>query len=68
MRCPQNPDKDRDRVYRRCGCRDDHRRQLGTTCPHLATDRHHGRRGLTSSDQQRPASERHTRRPAAPAP
>ncbi|MEE1781683.1 site-specific integrase [Streptomyces sp. SP17BM10] len=33
---------DHGRVYRRCGCRDDHRRQFGTRCPHLATDPHHG--------------------------
>ncbi|MGW2255353.1 tyrosine-type recombinase/integrase [Kitasatospora sp. NPDC001660] len=33
---------DRGRVYRRCGCRDDHRRQLGTRCPHLAADPRHG--------------------------
>ncbi|MFF7991954.1 tyrosine-type recombinase/integrase [Kitasatospora xanthocidica] len=42
MRCSPNPDRDRGRVYRRCGCRDDHHRQLGTRCPHLATDPHHG--------------------------
>ncbi|WP_156179081.1 tyrosine-type recombinase/integrase [Saccharothrix sp. ST-888] len=42
MRCTPNPGKDRGRVYRRCGCRDDHRRQLGTTCPRLATDLRHG--------------------------
>jgi len=33
---------DRGRVYRRCGCRDTHRRQLGAHCPHLLTDGHHG--------------------------
>ncbi|MFF2745990.1 tyrosine-type recombinase/integrase [Kitasatospora sp. NPDC058048] len=32
----------RGRVYRRCGCRDDQRRQLGARCPLLATDPHHG--------------------------
>ncbi|MFD4533496.1 tyrosine-type recombinase/integrase [Kitasatospora sp. NPDC058397] len=44
MRCSPNPSdgRDRGRVYRRCGCRDDHRRQLGTRCPRLATDPHHG--------------------------
>ncbi|MEU6970975.1 site-specific integrase [Kitasatospora aureofaciens] len=42
MRCSPTPDKDRGRVYRRCGCRDDRRRQLGTHCPHLAADPHHG--------------------------
>lgn len=33
---------DRGRVYRRCGCRDIHRRQLGAHCPRLLTDHHHG--------------------------
>jgi len=33
---------DRGRVYRRCGCRDTHRRQLGAHCPRLLTDTHHG--------------------------
>ncbi|MFJ6619921.1 tyrosine-type recombinase/integrase [Kitasatospora sp. NPDC091335] len=33
---------DRGRVYRRCGCRDDHRHQLGTHCPLLAADPLHG--------------------------
>ncbi|MET7906568.1 site-specific integrase [Streptomyces sp. NPDC005355] len=33
---------DRGRVYRRCGCRDAHRHQIGTRCPRLATDRDHG--------------------------
>ncbi|WP_406205147.1 site-specific integrase [Kitasatospora sp. NBC_01560] len=42
MRCSPNPGKDRGRVYRRCGCRDDHRHQLGTTCPRLAAEPHHG--------------------------
>ncbi|MCX4688543.1 site-specific integrase [Kitasatospora purpeofusca] len=42
MRCSPNPDKDRGRVYWRCGCRDDHRHQLGTTCPRLAADPRHG--------------------------
>ncbi|MFD4398655.1 hypothetical protein [Kitasatospora sp. NPDC058478] len=44
MRCSPTPsdDQDRGRVYRRCGCRDDHRHQLGTTCSRLATDPHHG--------------------------
>ncbi|MGA5817793.1 tyrosine-type recombinase/integrase [Kitasatospora sp. NPDC094028] len=30
------------RVYRRCGCRDEQRHQLGTHCPRLATDPTHG--------------------------
>ncbi|MFJ2189972.1 phage integrase central domain-containing protein [Kitasatospora sp. NPDC087861] len=42
MRCSPTPKKGRGRVYRRCGCRDDHHRQLGTRCPHLAADPHHG--------------------------
>ncbi|MGW3182029.1 tyrosine-type recombinase/integrase [Kitasatospora sp. NPDC001119] len=42
MRRSPTPDRDRGSVYRRCGCRDDHRRQLGTRCPHLAADPHHG--------------------------
>lgn len=33
---------DRGRIYRRCGCRDTHRHQLGAHCPHLLTDTHHG--------------------------
>ncbi|MCQ4082481.1 site-specific integrase [Streptomyces sp. RB6PN25] len=33
---------DRGRVYRRCGCRDNHHRQLGTRCPALAADPDHG--------------------------
>ncbi|MDH6134116.1 hypothetical protein P3T37_003518 [Kitasatospora sp. MAA4] len=33
---------DRGRVYRRCGCRDDQRKQLGTRCPHLTADPDHG--------------------------
>ncbi|WP_249025426.1 tyrosine-type recombinase/integrase [Streptomyces sparsogenes] len=32
----------RGRIYRRCGCRDAHRHQLGTRCPRLATDGDHG--------------------------
>ncbi|WP_405846725.1 hypothetical protein [Streptomyces sp. NBC_01518] len=32
----------RGRVYRRCGCRDTHRRQLGAHCPRLLTHTHHG--------------------------
>ncbi|OPF65939.1 hypothetical protein VT50_0237915, partial [Streptomyces antioxidans] len=32
----------RGRVYRRCGCRDAHRHQIGTRCPRLATDCEHG--------------------------
>ncbi|MFE7194513.1 hypothetical protein ACFU9E_33195, partial [Kitasatospora sp. NPDC057595] len=28
------------RVYRRCGCRDADRRQLGAACPRLAEERH----------------------------
>ncbi|WP_252100355.1 tyrosine-type recombinase/integrase [Streptomyces malaysiensis] len=32
----------RGRVYRRCGCRDAHRHQLGTHCPRLTTDSDHG--------------------------
>ncbi|MGW4694477.1 hypothetical protein ACWEO1_19080 [Kitasatospora cineracea] len=28
------------RFYRRCGCRDADRRQLGAGCPRLADDRH----------------------------
>jgi len=34
------PDPNRGRVYRRCGCRDDHGRQLGARCPQLANPRH----------------------------
>ncbi|MEU4117752.1 site-specific integrase [Kitasatospora sp. NPDC028055] len=33
---------DRGRVYRRCGCRDTQRRQLGARCPHLSADPGHG--------------------------
>ncbi len=33
---------DRGRVYRRCGCRDTHRRQLGAHCPRMLIDGHHG--------------------------
>ncbi|MCQ8190135.1 hypothetical protein [Streptomyces rugosispiralis] len=33
---------DRGRVYRRCGCRDTHHRQLEAHCPRLPTDSHHG--------------------------
>ncbi|MEU0633509.1 tyrosine-type recombinase/integrase [Streptomyces sp. NPDC005989] len=32
----------RGRIYRRCGCRDIHRHQLGTLCPYLLTDSEHG--------------------------
>ncbi|GHD78179.1 tyrosine-type recombinase/integrase [Streptomyces goshikiensis] len=32
----------RGRIYRRCGCRDTHRHQLGARCPHLVTDSEHG--------------------------
>ncbi|MCZ4102451.1 tyrosine-type recombinase/integrase [Streptomyces sp. H39-C1] len=32
----------RGRVYRRCGCRDQNRRQLGAHCPQLTTDPDHG--------------------------
>ncbi|WP_052682416.1 site-specific integrase, partial [Saccharothrix sp. ST-888] len=42
MRHTPTPSGERGRVYRRCGCRDDHRRQLGTACPLLATDPKHG--------------------------
>ena len=29
-------------VYRRCGCRDEHGKQYGNTCPKLQTDPKHG--------------------------
>ncbi|MCY0942010.1 site-specific integrase [Streptomyces antarcticus] len=32
----------RGRIYRRCGCRDTHRHQLGARCPHLLTNGNHG--------------------------
>ncbi|MFD7836378.1 tyrosine recombinase XerC [Streptomyces sp. NPDC059761] len=32
----------RGRIYRRCGCRDTARHQLGARCPHLVTDGEHG--------------------------
>ncbi|WP_157537542.1 tyrosine-type recombinase/integrase [Kitasatospora azatica] len=38
MQCSE----DRGRVYRRCGCRDGIRRQLGAHCPRLASDPDHG--------------------------
>jgi integrase len=34
------PDPNRGRVYRRCGCRDEHGRQLGARCLQLANPRH----------------------------
>jgi hypothetical protein len=34
------PNPNRGRVYRRCGCRDKHGRQLGARCPLLANPRH----------------------------
>jgi hypothetical protein len=34
------PNPNRGRVYRRCGCRDEHGRQLGAGCPQLANPRH----------------------------
>ncbi|MGE7434035.1 tyrosine-type recombinase/integrase [Kitasatospora sp. NPDC001175] len=37
-----SPTPERGRVYRRCGCRDDQRRQLGTRCPNLAANPEHG--------------------------
>lgn len=36
----------RGRVYRRCGCRDTQRHQLGARCPHLLTDSAHGTWGF----------------------
>ncbi|MFI6649206.1 tyrosine-type recombinase/integrase [Streptomyces sp. NPDC050529] len=36
----------RGRIYRRCGCRDTHRHQIGARCPHLATDSTHGTCGF----------------------
>ena len=33
---------DRGRVYRRCGCRDQRRKQYGTRCSQLTTDPDHG--------------------------
>ncbi|MCY0940515.1 tyrosine-type recombinase/integrase [Streptomyces antarcticus] len=33
---------DRGRIYRRCGCRDTLRHQLGAHCPHLLTNGDHG--------------------------
>lgn len=33
---------DHGRIYRRCGCRDTHRHQLGAHCPRLLTDGDHG--------------------------
>ncbi|MCX5562350.1 tyrosine-type recombinase/integrase [Streptomyces sp. NBC_00038] len=33
---------DRGLIYRRCGCRDTHRHQLGAHCPRLLADTHHG--------------------------
>ncbi|MBV6703319.1 site-specific integrase [Kitasatospora aureofaciens] len=38
----RHPTQDRGRVYRRCGCRDTHRRQLGAHCPRLLCDPDHG--------------------------
>ncbi|GAX58337.1 hypothetical protein SO3561_09910 [Streptomyces olivochromogenes] len=32
----------RGRVYRRCGCRDTHRHQIGACRPHLLADSTHG--------------------------
>src|SRR4051794_36307133 len=32
----------RGRIYRRCSCRDDAGRQLGSACPRLAADSKHG--------------------------
>ncbi|WP_071806062.1 Arm DNA-binding domain-containing protein [Couchioplanes caeruleus] len=34
------PNPNRGRVYRRCGYRDSHGRQLGTRCPRLSNTRH----------------------------
>jgi hypothetical protein len=34
------PNPNRGRVYRRCGCRDEHGRQLGSRCAQLANPRH----------------------------
>ncbi|MET9956775.1 hypothetical protein ABZ135_35235 [Streptomyces sp. NPDC006339] len=36
----------RGRVYRRCGCRDTQRHQIGSRCPHLLTDSTHGTWGF----------------------
>jgi integrase len=36
------PTTQRGRVYRRCGCRDRHKCQLGARCPRLATEPEHG--------------------------
>ncbi|MEU9205028.1 tyrosine-type recombinase/integrase [Streptomyces sp. NPDC048332] len=36
----------RGRIYRRCGCRDTHRHQIGARCPHLLTDSTHGTWGF----------------------
>ncbi|MER6554923.1 site-specific integrase [Streptomyces sp. NPDC001725] len=36
----------RGRIYRRCGCRDTHRHQIGARCPHLVTDSTHGTWGF----------------------
>jgi hypothetical protein len=34
------PNPNRGRVYRHCGCRDEHGKQLGTGCPRLTKPRH----------------------------
>ena len=49
----------RGRVYRRCGCRDGDRRQLGASCPRLAQDPGHGT-WTFAVDVPSPAGRHHT--------
>ncbi|MDI5963239.1 tyrosine-type recombinase/integrase [Streptantibioticus silvisoli] len=51
--------KEHGRVYRRCGCRDQHHRQLGARCPLLAEDPTHGTWNF-AVDLPSPAPGRHT--------
>ncbi|MFE4333889.1 tyrosine-type recombinase/integrase [Streptomyces sp. NPDC056831] len=46
----------RGRIYRRCGCRDHRRHQMGARCPHLVTDSTHG---TWTFAVDIPASDRH---------
>ncbi|MCM9083193.1 site-specific integrase [Streptomyces spororaveus] len=50
---------DRGRIYRRCGCRDTLRHQLGAHCPRLLTDGDHGR-GTFAIDVPAPRHHRTT--------
>ncbi|MEU1946731.1 hypothetical protein ACFW95_30325 [Streptomyces sp. NPDC059474] len=48
------------RVYRRCGCRDEQRRQLGTHCPQLISGYDHKTTISPPAQRSQPHSDQYT--------